>query len=216
MLLKDQRTQIVEFGKKLVKSGLTTGTGGNLSCLDRDTNLVAISPSGIDYDDMLAGDVVVLDRNGGIVEGKLKPSSETVFHLGLYRKRSDISAVVHTHSPYATTMACLNMEIPAVHYLVGFAGTKVPEALAENVCAAIADFNAVLMANHGLVSVGGDLSGAFCVAEEIEFAARIFYQAKSIGDPVVLSDQEMKKVIEKFGNYGQKKNNRAQNQGGSQ
>jgi L-fuculose-phosphate aldolase len=217
MLLKNQRKKIVEFGKKLVKSGLTTGTGGNLSCLDRSANLLAISPSGIDYDDMHAEDVVVLNMNGEIMDGKLKPSSETGFHIGLYRKRPDVFAVVHTHSPYATTMACLHLEIPAVHYLVGFSGSKVPvapyatfgtEALAENVCNAIADYNAVLMANHGLITVGADLLRAFCAAEEIEFVARVYYQAKSIGNPVILSDQEMEMVIKKFADYGQKKTKR--------
>lgn len=214
MLLKKQRSEIVKFGKKLVKSGLTTGTGGNLSCIDRDTNLVAISPSGIDYDEMIPGDVVVLNMTGEILDSKLKPSSETGIHLGLYHKRKDISAVVHTHSPYATTMACLNMEIPAVHYLIGFSGKKVPvapyatfgtEQLADNVCNTIGDYNAVLMANHGLIAVGGDLLGAFCVAEEIEFVARIFYHAKSIGDPVIVSDTEMERVIKKFRDYGQRK-----------
>ncbi len=216
MLLENQRIEIVQFGKKLVKSGLTTGTGGNLSFMDRAENLVAITPSGIDYDEMSAGDVVVLDMSGKIIDGKLKPSSETGIHLGLYRTRRDISAVIHTHSPYAATMACLNMEIPAVHYLVGFSGTKVPlapyatfgtEQLAKNVSETIGEFNAVLMANHGLIAVGTDLLRTFCVAEEIEFVARIYYQAKSIGKPVILSDQEMKTVIKKFADYGQRKKN---------
>jgi len=207
MLLENQRIDIAQFGKKLVKSGLTTGTGGNLSCMDRTENLVAISPSGIDYDEMMAEDVVVLDMTGKIIDGKLKPSSETGIHLGLYRARGDVSAIIHTHSPYASTMACLNMEIPAVHYLVGFSGTKVPvapyatfgtEQLAKNVSDTIGKFNAVLMANHGLITVGDDLLRAFCVAEEIEFVARIYYQAKSIGKPVILSDQEMKTVIKKL------------------
>lgn len=214
MLLENQRTAIVEFGKKLVKSGLTTGTGGNLSCMDRAENLVVISPSGIDYDEMMAEDVVVLDMTGNIIDGKLKPSSETGIHIGLYCRRPDVSAVIHTHSPYATTMACLNMEIPAVHYLVGFSGTKVPvapyatfgtEQLAKNVSDTIGKFNAVLMANHGLISVGADLLRAFCVAEEIEFVARIYYQAKNIDKPVILSDREMNNVMKKFADYGQRK-----------
>jgi L-fuculose-phosphate aldolase len=213
MLLENQRIAIVEFGKKMVKSGLTTGTGGNLSCMDPIENLVAISPSGIDYDDMLPEDVVILNMTGKIIDGKLKPSSETGIHLELYRVRRDVSAVIHTHSPYATTMACLNMEIPAVHYLVGFSGTKVPVApyatfgtgqLGKNVSRTIGEFNAVLMANHGLITVGADLLRAFCVAEEIEFVARIYYQTKNIGRPVILSDQEMKKVIKKFADYGQR------------
>lgn len=214
MILEKERTAIVEFGKKMVQSGLTTGTGGNLSLIDRAEKLVAISPSGIEYNEMIVGDIVVLDMSGNIVDGRLKPSSEKEIHLGLYRRRHDISAVIHTHSPYATTMACLHMEIPAVHYLVGFSGTKVPvapyatfgtEQLAKNVSDNIGKFNAVLMANHGLIAVGADLPGAFCVAEEIEFVARIYYQAKNIGKPVILSDQEMKKVIQKFVDYGQRK-----------
>jgi len=214
MLLENQRSAIVEMGLKMVKSGLTTDTGGNLSCADRAENLVAISPSGIDYHDMLAEDVVVLDMAGNIIDGRLKPSSETGIHLGLYHSRPDISAVVHTHSPYATTMACLNMEIPAVHYLVGFSGIKVPlapyatfgtEQLAKNVSETIGKFNAVLMANHGLITVGPDLLRAFYTAEEIEFVARMYYQTQNIGKPVILSDREMTTVIKKFATYGQRK-----------
>jgi L-fuculose-phosphate aldolase len=161
---------------------------------------VAITPSGIDYDEMVPEDVVILNIDGQTVDGGLSPSSEKGFHLRLYRKRGDVNAVIHTHSHYATTLACLKMEIPAVHYLVGFCGKKVPVAeyatygtdeLAENVCAAIEKYNAVLMANHGLVAVGPDLLRAFSVAEEIEFVARIYYQALSIGKPVVLPDREM-------------------------
>ncbi len=214
MLLEQERIEVVEFGKKLVKSRLTTGTGGNLSRLDRTSGLVAISPSGIDYDDMAPEDVVVMDMDGRVAAGRLTPSSENGFHLGLYRKRPDIGAVVHTHSHYATTMACLRREIPAVHYLVGFCGKKVPvadyatygtEELANNICAAIGNYNAVLMANHGLVAVGPDLLRAFSVAEEIEFVARIYCQTLSIGEPVILPDEEMERVIAKFANYGQRK-----------
>jgi L-fuculose-phosphate aldolase len=110
-------------------------------------------------------------------------------------------------------MACLNWEIPAVHYLVAFSGHKVPlapyatfgsEELAVNVAAAIGDHNAVLLANHGLATVGTNLATAFAVAEEIELVARIYYQAKSIGEPVILPSCEMSRVIEKFAVYGQK------------
>jgi L-fuculose-phosphate aldolase len=109
-------------------------------------------------------------------------------------------------------MACLGWEIPAVHYLVGFSGQKVPLApyatfgtsqLAENLVSAIGNYNAVLLANHGLVTVGPTLSRAFAVAEEIELVARVYYQARSIGEPVVLDEQEMNRVIEKFKDYGQ-------------
>jgi L-fuculose-phosphate aldolase len=156
---------------------------------------------------------VVLDENGSIVDGDRQPTSELGFHLALYRTRSDVNAVVHTHSPYATTMACLGWEIPPVHYLVGFSGSKVPlapyatfgsPALAESVAESIGGYNAVLLANHGLVTVGADLPSAFAAAEEIEFVARIYYQTRSVGEPVILPEDEMALVIQKFQTYGQK------------
>ncbi|CAN2040011.1 5-deoxy-D-ribulose 1-phosphate aldolase [Candidatus Magnetomoraceae bacterium gMMP-15] len=210
MLLKQEREQIVNFGKKMITSRLTTGSGGNLSIFNREKNLVAISPSGIEYFDMNPEDVVIINSKGKIIEGKYKPSSELNFHLSLYYKRFDINTIVHTHSVYATTIACLNEELPAVHYLIGFSGKKVPlapyalfgtEELAQNIVTAIKDYNAVLLANHGLVTVGPDLSLAFSAAEEIELVARIYYQARSIGNPVILSDEEMNNVIKKFKAY---------------
>jgi L-fuculose-phosphate aldolase len=174
---------------------------------------VAISPSGLDYEDIKPSDVPVVDLNGKVVQGLRKPSSELGFHLALYEKRPDIHAVVHTHSVYATTMACLNWEIPAVHYLVAYSGHKVPLApyatfgtpeLAAKVAEAIGEYNAVLLANHGLVTVGPNLATAFAVAEEIELVARIYYQAKCIGEPVILPEAEMSVVIDKFAVYGQK------------
>ena len=213
MLLQKERTEIVRFGKKLLTAQLTSGTGGNLSIFNRRDGLIAISPSGIDYDEMEPADIPVVDGSGMSVEGSRKPSSELGFHLSLYRKRPDINAVVHTHSVYATTMACLNWEIPAVHYLVAYSGHKVPLApyatfgtdeLAANVAGAIGNHNAVLLANHGLVTVGPNLATTFAVAEEIELVARIYYQAKCIGQPVIIPEGEMSRVIEKFAVYGQK------------
>ncbi len=212
MRLQAERQALVKFGQKMLTSQLTTGAGGNLSLCDREQGLVAITPSGIEYFDLQPEDVVVVDFDGQSVEGECKPSSELGFHLALYRQRSDIAAVVHTHSVYATTIACLGWEIPAVHYLVGFSGHKVPLApyatfgtqqLAANLTAAIGDYNAVLLANHGLVTVGPTIGRAFAAAEEIELVARIYYQTKSIGDPVILGEEEMSRVIDKFATYGQ-------------
>lgn len=212
MKLLQQRQQIVEYGLKLLSSGLTTGSGGNLSILSSADDLIAIGPSGIDYNQVRVEDVVIIDRAGQIVEGTRKPSSEASFHLALYRARPELRAVVHTHSVYATTMACLHWEIPAVHYLVAFSGNKVPLAdyatfgsdeLADKVVKGIADYNAVLLANHGLVAVGRDIKSAFNVAEEIELVARIYYQCKSVGQPVLVDDEEMRRVAVKFVTYGQ-------------
>jgi L-fuculose-phosphate aldolase len=213
MQLEKERQQVVEYGKKLITSGLTTATGGNLSILDRDAHLVAISPSGFDYFKTTAEDVLVVDMRGRVVEGSRKPSVELHLHLALYGRRPDVGAVVHTHSTYATAVGCLHRELPPFHYLIGFSGRKVPLApyatfgskeLAHKVSETIGDYNAVLMANHGLISVGPTLAAAFTTAEIIEFMARVYCQARSLGEPVLLSDQEMDKVMEEFKSYGQK------------
>jgi L-fuculose-phosphate aldolase len=212
MIMEAQRRAVVTYGVAMVRAALTTGTGGNLSCCDQDRGRVAISPSGVPYDVLRPQDVVVVDLDGNVVDGLLKPSSEIGFHLTLYRHRSDVGGIVHTHSTYATTLACLQREIPPVHYLVGFAGAKVPvapyatfgtAALARNVQQTMgAHYNAALLANHGLVAVGTDLPKAFGTAETIEFVARLYCQSLAIGDPVVLDDDEMKRVIAKFETYG--------------
>jgi len=214
MILQKERNAIVAFGKKLLTSGLTAGTGGNLSVVNRKKNLIAVTPSGVDYLEMSPEDVVLVGMEGGLIEtSKYKPSSELLFHLALYRRRQDIQAVVHTHSVYATTLATLGWEIPPFHYLVAYSGKRVPlasyatfgsEQLARNVAEAIGDNNAVLMESHGVVTVGATLAKAFEAAEIIEYVARVYYLAKNLGEPAILSDEEMKKVIEKFKGYGRK------------
>jgi len=213
MLIQAERELIIEYGQKLITAGLTTGSGGNLSLYNRAENLVAIKPTGIDYFKLTPEDIVVMTIDGEIVDGERTPSSEINIHLGLLKHRPDINAVVHTHSVYAATIACLNWELPAVHYLVGFSGDKVPLApyatygtkeLAENIIRTIGSYNACLMANHGVVTVGNNLPTAFAVAEEIELVARLYYQTKCIGEPVILSNEEMAVVVKKFKTYGQK------------
>lgn len=212
MLLEKERNSIVEYGRKMLEARLTTGTGGNLSILNREKGLMAISTSGLNYLDTTPADVVVMDLDGNLHDSRTTPSSEAGFHTVLYNQRTDINAVVHTHSVYATTVACLNMELPAVHYLVGFAGKKVPLApyatfgspeLAKNVADTIENYNAVLLANHGLITVGTRIQNAFDAAEELELIARIYIQALSVGKPVIVPDDEMEKVIQKFSTYGQ-------------
>jgi len=214
LLLFEERHTIVEYGKRLITAHLTTGSGGNLSIYNRAEGLVAIKPSGTDYFSMQPDDVVVVTPKGEIVDGNLKPSSEIRFHLDLLNHRPDINAVLHTHQVYATTIACLNWELPAVHYLVGFCGNKVPLApyatfgtpeLSENILNSIGNYNACLLANHGIVTVGSNMAAAFTTAEELELVARLYYQAKCLGEPVILSDQEMVVVGERFKTYGQRK-----------
>ena len=212
MRLLKQRNDIVRFGKKLSTSGLTVATGGNLSVADRREGLVVISPSATDYFEMKPSQVVVVTMEGEKVEGLGKPSSELPLHLAVYRERGDVQAVVHTHSVYAVAIATLALEIPAFHYLVGFSGKMIPlapyatfgsEELARNVVKALGDFKAALMEKHGMVAVGDSLPAAFKVAEIVEYLARVYYLAKTLGDPAPLPDEEMNKVIEKFEHYVQ-------------
>jgi L-fuculose-phosphate aldolase len=211
-VLKRIREQLLHYGREMIARNLTTGSGGNLSCIDRDENCVFITPSGMEYGAMAVSDMVVCDRRGAILEGRLRPSSELGFHLALYDHRDDIHAIVHTHSVFATTLACMHREIQPVHYLVGLAGPKVPLApyatfgtaeLARAITTTIGDNNAVLLANHGLVAVGESLSAAFNVAEEIELVARIYYQTLITGESKILSTEQMDTVLEKFKDYGQ-------------
>ncbi len=211
MLLEKERSLIVEYGAMLLARSLTVGTGGNLSIYDRASGYVVISPSGLDYDNTQPEDVVVVDRDGAIVEGRCRPSSELVMHLGLYEKRLDISAVVHTHSVFATTLACLEISLPAVHYLIGFAGHEVKcapyatfgtQELADLACCTIGDAKAVLLAHHGLLAAGADVAEAFMVAEQVEYCAELYWRARAIGKPAVIADREMDTIMDKFGDYG--------------
>ncbi|MBY0223880.1 L-fuculose-phosphate aldolase [Mammaliicoccus sciuri] len=213
MLLEQERMKIVEFCNKLITQGLTKGTGGNISVFNRDKNLMAISPSGIEYQKLTPEDIVVLDLKHNIIDGKNKPSSELSMHSIFYRERKDINAVVHTHSTFAKTLASLRWELPAVSYLVAYAGRNVrcaeyasfgTDELAENAFAAMQDRKAVFLANHGMLAGAIDLENAFNIAEEIEFCAEIYYRAKQLGEPILLSDEEMDQMLERFKSYGQK------------
>ncbi|MEW8972947.1 MAG: class II aldolase/adducin family protein [Tissierellaceae bacterium] len=144
-----------------------------------------------------------------------KQSSEYSMHKIFYERREDINSVVHAHSVYSTILSCLNWELPAVHYLVAISGGKNvrcadyatfgTKELAENAFKSMEDRMAVFLANHGLLVGGKDLPNAFNKVEEIEFCAEIYYRAKSIGEPIVLPDGEMKKMLGLFKSYGQVK-----------
>ena len=211
MLLQKEREEIVAYGKKMISSGLTKGTGGNISIFNREQGLVAISPSGLEYYETKPEDVVILNLDGEVVEGERKPSSELDMHLIYYRKREDINALVHTHSPYAKTIASLGWELPAVSYLIAFAGSNVrcapyetfgTKQLAEVAFEGMIDRRAVLLANHGLIAGANNIKMAFTVAEEIEFCAQIYYQTKSVGEPKLLPEDEMENLAKKFEGYG--------------
>lgn len=212
MQLAVERQKIVDHGRKMVASGLVKSTGGNLSLANKDKSLLAITPTRTSYETMQPEDVIIYDYQGNQVEGLLKPSSEIQFHLDLINLRADIFAIVHTHSPHATTLACLGWELPAIHYLIGHAGYHVPVApyatfgtkeLSESICRAIGNGNAVLMANHGLVTVGETLEKAYLRAELVEFVAQLYLQSRAVGNPNLISKENMDIVLKKYSTYAQ-------------
>ena len=209
-MMEYEKEQVVRYGKKLIDRRLTTGSGGNISVYNREKNLVAISPSGLDYYETTPEDIVILDMDGNLVEGKHRPSSEAGMHLAFYKNRADVSGIVHTHSKFATAIACMGWELPAVHYLIGMAGHRVKctgyatygsDELAKKALETIGDSNAVLLANHGLIALGEDVDRAFSTAEHLEFVSEVYYLTKTLGTPNILSDEDMDEVMKKFGTF---------------
>ena len=205
-----EKELVVKYGRKLIDRNLTTGSGGNISVYIKDKNQVAISPSGLDYYETKIEDVVIVDLEGNVVEGKQRPSSELEMHLAFYKERPGINAIVHTHSKFATAIACMGWELPAVHYLLAMAGHSVKCAdyatygtkeLADNAVKSIGESNAVLLANHGLIAVGDNIESAFSTAEHLEFVSEIYYLTKTLGNPNILSKENMDEVMKKFGTY---------------
>ena len=212
MLMQDERNAIIAYGKKLVEDGHTRGTSGNISVFDREQKLMAITPSGIDFFELSDEDIVILDMDVQVVEGNRKPSSEWYMHLIQYQNRDDINAVIHGHTIYGTVLSCLRETLPASHYMIAVAGRDVrvaeyatfgTEALAQNALKGMVNRKAVFLANHGILSGESDLAKAYSVVEEVEYCAKLYCIAKSIGEPVILSDEEMTLMAEKFKTYGQ-------------
>lgn len=210
MLLMKEREIIADYGRKMIDHDLVKGTGGNISIYNRNENLIAISPGGMDYYCVAPEDVVVLNTDGEVIDSDKKPSSETIMHLMLYVSRSDISSIIHTHSVCASALSCLRTEIPPLHYLIGFAGKNVrcadyatygTKELADNACRAMVDRNAALLANHGLIAGASTLNLAFTIAEMVEYCAELYLKIKPVGKPVLIEDAEMENVIKKFKDY---------------
>ena len=211
----EEKKELVEYGKKMSAEGLSSGTSGNLSIYLKEEGVVLITPSGIGYFDTTPEDIVVMDLEGNIIEGSRKPSSEWHLHTLFYKNKPEARAVVHTHSKFCTTLATLRMPIKAVHYVIADAGTnEVPcapyrrygtEELVKVAVESAGESNAVLLANHGIVVCGKNLKSAYGLAKGMEYVAEIQVTAMSVGEPVVLSKEEMDEVLEGFKTYGQVK-----------
>lgn len=200
MAVNKTRADIVNIGVELIEKKLVASTWGNISARINDT-LVAITPSGRNYLTLRPEDIVVLDLQGNIIDGSLKPSSELMLHLAIYNQRRDVKAIVHTHSVFASACAVAQKSIPPIiEDLVQMIGGGVDVAqyalpgtqkLAENAVKALQHKNAVLLANHGMVGCGQNLNEAFTACELVEKAAQIFIYANMLGGPVVLSKQDV-------------------------
>ena len=215
MKLEQERELLTEYGKRMSRAGLSMGTSGNLSIYVPEEGLMAITPSGLDYEATTPADIVVMDLEAHVVEGERKPSSEWALHTKFYQRHPAARAVVHTHSMYCTTLACLGKPLEAVHYAIGAAGTaRIPVApyrlfgtpeLAEAAVEACGDGKAVLLANHGLVAWEGSLPKAFSLARDLEFTAELQWRAMAVGTPNILTDSQMAEALERFKTYGQPK-----------
>jgi L-fuculose-phosphate aldolase len=203
---------VAQACRELLAAGLVRGTSGNVSVRDPQSGTVAITPTGLGYPGMRDSDVAVLSLDGAQLDGELRPTSEVALHLGIYRARPDVGAVVHTHSVFATTFAVLGEQIPAVHYLIVRAGLSVPVApyarygtaeLAEACVRALGDGFAVLLANHGVVAAGADLAAAMAVAEAVEYTAELAWRARALGVPRVLDEDQLAAARAAFAGYGQ-------------
>lgn len=207
---KELREVLIDGCRELVRRGLSYGTSGNIS-LRRDERHFFVSPTGIPYEAIQSGDIPLVD-DGGRWFGRRRPSSEWRFHRDIYRARDEVAAIVHTHSPKATSLACTGRGIPAFHYMVAIAGGSdircAPyypygtQELSDAAVAALAARRACLLANHGVIAVGADLPAALAVAGEVENLAAQYCTALSIGEVRILDEIEMHRVVEKFRYYG--------------
>jgi L-fuculose-phosphate aldolase len=207
------REELIAAARAMNRTGINQGTSGNLSLRCGDGLL--ITPSGLPYDRLEPADIVFLRMDSGEVPdvtGPRKPSSEWRMHRDVYRARPAAQAILHAHPVHCAALACLRRPLPAFHYMVAVAGGRdircAPYAtfgtqdLSDHVLAALEDRRACLMANHGLLCLGSDLRSALALAVEIEALARTYLQCLAVGEPVVLEDAEMERVLEKFKDYG--------------
>jgi L-fuculose-phosphate aldolase len=206
------RGELVRTLTELDARGYNRGSTGNLSARATGGGFW-ITPTGMAPERVGAADLVLLDAEGQRAIGNWQPSSEWPFHHRIYAVRPDLNAVVHLHSPHATALACLRRPLPAFHYMVAVAGgDDVPctpyhlfgtEALGDAVAQAMQRRQACLLANHGLVAAGRTLGEALRVAVEIESLCGVYLQALAVGEPVLLSPDEMAQALARFASYGQ-------------
>ncbi len=207
-MLEPEREQVVAHARRLRADGLVVGMSGNLSV--RSGELVAVTPSAVDYDALEPGLVCVMGLDGSPVEGTLPPTSELPMHLAVYRHTS-AAAVVHTHSPYATVLSTVVDALPPIHYLLATLGGPVRVAhyvtpgtheLAETILGALEGRSGVLLQNHGALTTGESLEEAYSRSVTLEWLCGLYYRATLVGEPRLLSDEEMNDMAALMETYG--------------
>lgn len=208
------RDAVIATARAMNSSGINVNKSGNVSvrCRRGPRSGFLLTPTGVPYDRLVADDIAFVDDDGHAV-GRCEPSSEWRFHAAIYRARADLEAVVHTHSPHATALACQGLGIPAFHYMVAVAGgadircaeyaTFGTQALADNVLIALEGRRACLLAHHGVIACGATLESAFALAIEVENLAHTYVVVRGLGEPRLLPADEMDRVLERFRTYGQ-------------
>jgi len=204
------RRKMLETSRRLVERSLNRGTSGNLSV--RHAQGFMVTPSGVPVEAMGQDSMVCMDVDGNVL-GKGKPSSEWYFHRDILVARPEVGAVIHTHSAFATTFACLHRDIPPFHYMIAVAGGDTircasyalfgSQELSAMALLALQDRKACLLANHGMIALGRDLDDALAVAVEVEMLCEQYWRALQIGEPKILTARQMQEVREKFKGYGQ-------------
>jgi L-fuculose-phosphate aldolase len=216
--MPELRQQLIGGARRMTASGLNTGTAGNISVRLTEHGDVGflITPTGMTGESLTPTDIVFVREDGthaGIHGNTRKPSSEWRFHRDIYAARPEAGAVVHAHSPFATSLACLRRVIPAFHYMIArFGGDTLrcaqyatfgTQALSDAVLVAMQDRRACLLANHGMLVFGRDLEQALALGSELETLCEQYWRACQLGQPAILDAQEMAAILEKFDTYGQ-------------
>jgi len=199
---KNLKKLIVKTGRELYKQNLTIGTWGNISALDPETGLIYIKPSAMDYNEINLEDIIVVNREGEVIEGVRKPSIETPMHLAVYNNREDVGAVVHYHSIYSSVLAVTGLSLPGIcEDFVQIVGDKVicskyalpgSKELAINAVVGLGNRNAVFLTNHGTLCVGKDMKEAMKVSYVVEKTAQIYILSKNVGKCKIIPEEDIK------------------------
>ncbi len=207
---RELNKQVLATARALMSNGLNRGSAGNVSV--RYGSGFIVSPTGMDYEECTDADMVFVDMDG-TVRGDRKPSSEWPFHRDIYQHFAKAGAVIHTHSSFATSLACMDSEIPPFHYMIArFGGSTVrcaryatfgTQELSDAIIDALADRCACLMSHHGMVVYGENLEHALKLAIELETLCEQYWRVLQIGEPELLSGEEMQRILQKISTYGQ-------------